>query len=420
VTLRLGHVVTGLLSYRHPLIKGRQMPEEDIMSSNQTYPKSVAREARAHAVTLPAVASRLSRQSAPALGFLLALPVLILSARANAVDGVFEINQICAVNTGCFAGDTPGFPVTISEPGGSYRLTGALEISGSDTTAISLGSGADDVTVDLNGFAMTGPISCTWTLGGTHGPPHTVSCSGSGTGRGVDGEGREGVVLTNGVIRGFGDDGANLGLHARVHGVRFIDNAGYGLLTFDLTFSGVDGHTIVTECSGIKNGEGGLIVGMASTVSDSIASMNGGLGIAGGDGSVIRGSVALVNVDTGVSSGLGSTVVAVASNVNSGTGIYNSSGVVAQAALRGNHADGIENDGVNAHNYISFNGDDGIVMGDGLAHANAIINNKKYAIRLASDGAYSNNMIAENDVGDTIGSSSGNTGQNLCDGTTCP
>jgi len=42
------------------------------------------------------------------------LLVLFLAMPARASDGVLEINQTCAIQTGCFAGDTAGFPVTIS------------------------------------------------------------------------------------------------------------------------------------------------------------------------------------------------------------------------------------------------------------------------------------------------------------------
>jgi hypothetical protein len=54
---------------------------------------------------------------------------LLLSISSRAADGVIEINQSCVAG-GCFAGDTAGFPVTISQPG-SYRLTSNL----SPTTA---------------------------------------------------------------------------------------------------------------------------------------------------------------------------------------------------------------------------------------------------------------------------------------------
>jgi hypothetical protein len=41
---------------------------------------------------------------------LIFLLFLVLAGPALAVDGVLEINQTCAVQTGCFAGDIPGFP----------------------------------------------------------------------------------------------------------------------------------------------------------------------------------------------------------------------------------------------------------------------------------------------------------------------
>jgi len=85
--------------------------------------------------------------------------VLILGLVASTVyasDGVFEINADCAV-FGCFDGDSSGYPVTITNPG-SYRLTGNLTTSNVDTTLISVS--ADSVTIDLNGFALIGPVTC--------------------------------------------------------------------------------------------------------------------------------------------------------------------------------------------------------------------------------------------------------------------
>ena len=49
-----------------------------------------------------------------------ALLLLLLSAlAAHADQGSLEINQLC-VASGCFAGDSPGFPVEITQPG-SYQ-----------------------------------------------------------------------------------------------------------------------------------------------------------------------------------------------------------------------------------------------------------------------------------------------------------
>ncbi len=59
-----------------------------------------------------------------------------------AADGVIEINQATVEANG-------GFPYVISEPG-SYKLTGHLSVL--NTTAIEVR--ADDVTLDLNGFAI--------------------------------------------------------------------------------------------------------------------------------------------------------------------------------------------------------------------------------------------------------------------------
>jgi hypothetical protein len=92
---------------------------------------------------------------------------------AHASDGVFEINADCANVGGCFAGDSSGYPVTITEPG-SFRLTGNLTTSNVDTTLISIS--ADNVTIDLNGFSLIGPVTCS-------GSPNV--CSGSGSGDGI-------------------------------------------------------------------------------------------------------------------------------------------------------------------------------------------------------------------------------------------
>ena len=56
---------------------------------------------------------------------LLTLLVLVWALPVLAVDGVLEINQTCAVPTGCFAGDATGFPVQINASG-SNRPTSNL------------------------------------------------------------------------------------------------------------------------------------------------------------------------------------------------------------------------------------------------------------------------------------------------------
>lgn len=106
-----------------------------------------------------------------------ALALVPLAAVAS--DGAIEINQTRALAGGVTAGDAPGFPVTLSASG-AYRLTGDLDVRGEatpgDVTAIEIS--ADDVTLDLGGYAIRGPVVCT-------GGGSLLSCPGTGSGRGV-------------------------------------------------------------------------------------------------------------------------------------------------------------------------------------------------------------------------------------------
>jgi hypothetical protein len=71
---------------------------------------------------------------------------------------VVLIDQKHALAGGVTPGDAPGFPVTISQPG-SYRLSGNPTVPDLNTTAIHIT--ADRVTLDLNGFSISGPAACT-------------------------------------------------------------------------------------------------------------------------------------------------------------------------------------------------------------------------------------------------------------------
>ena len=55
------------------------------------------------------------------LRLLLPIAPLLAAGPVRAGDGVLEISQTCAIETGCFTGDTPGFPVTIASAGLSPR-----------------------------------------------------------------------------------------------------------------------------------------------------------------------------------------------------------------------------------------------------------------------------------------------------------
>ena len=169
------------------------------------------------------------------LGFLTAI---FAASPAFAGDGRVEINQTCATVTGCHPNDSPGFPVSMNFGGAalSYVLTSDLAVSSPNTGAISLPTGA---TLDLNGFTIQGPVSCT-------GKPAT--CDGSGTGSGVS---LSRGLVRNGTIRGMGHSGIS-GVSMRVENVSIESNGQLGIAAF-----GSEALHVV-NCRVVQNGGDGI------------------------------------------------------------------------------------------------------------------------------------------------------------------
>ena len=176
----------------------------------------------------------------------------------TASAAVVSIDQKHAQAGKVTAGDAPGFPVTISESG-SYRLTSNLVVTEAGVTAIEIT--ADDVTIDLAGFSIVGPNTCT-------GTPVVCTIQGGGIGiKAVADEGLspENVRVMNGTVRGMGG-----------HGIRLIGNG-----------------TVVERVQAVSNGGPGIVVGMGSII-DSVAAFNGsGAAVVG---LIVRGTVARNNV----------------------------------------------------------------------------------------------------------------------------
>lgn len=201
------------------------------------------------------------------LGLWLAAPV------AFAANGVVEINAAC-VDSGCFDGDTAGFPVTISQPG-SYVLTSNLTVASENDNAIVIS--ADDITLDLNGFVVSGPTSCS-------GSPVT-SCSplGSGKGISVDSYSNDRTRIHNGGVTGFGDTGIDLGRDGQLMDLRVSGNGD----------NGIDGGsgTLITRVHVVGNGGYGInTYGMDSMteLSHSLIKGNGSYGARVYDGIVFQ------------------------------------------------------------------------------------------------------------------------------------
>ena len=261
----------------------------------------------------------------------LALILLALaSVSAFAVDGVVLLNQSTAT-AGLGGCDTPGFPITICNPG-SYKLSGNLTVADANTTAIVIAS--DDVTIDLNGFSIRGPLSCVRAT-------YPVQCSGTGTGSGITFSSKfvttDNTTILNGTIQGMGQDGINLNsFGARIEGVHAESNGRVGILITD---------GVVTHCTSVVNALHGISTGSESVISFNRAVYNGGNGINGG-GTVSNNSVSFNGQDGifNVSDAAYNTAI-----FNIGHGISAASGIIGNV-LRSNGLGNVDSSVNMGHN----------------------------------------------------------------------
>lgn len=215
------------------------------------------------------------------LGLLLLIPAI-----SPAVDGVREINQLCAVTGGCFNGDAEGYPLTLSNPG-SYRLTSNLDVSGlpGPEDIIIIQISGSDISLDLNGFSIIGGLTCT-------GTPVT-SCAPAGpNGAGVLVSGSaDDVEISNGRIHGVGLAGIlclqnckvnNMVLSENIFGLSaegndygvFINNVARRNLSDGFAGNGLFEGNIATG-----NGGDGIDADAVSLVIGNQSSNNGGDGV---------------------------------------------------------------------------------------------------------------------------------------------
>jgi parallel beta-helix repeat protein len=225
--------------------------------------------------------------------------VVGFAAPAFAADGAFEINQTC-VAMGCFPGDTPGFPVTTGT-NGRYVLTGDLVLESANTDGVVLNEGS---TLDLGGFAIQGPISC------TGGPP---VCTGDGNGFGVLAYSR--TTVRNGAVRGMRIGVDIVGRGHLVENLAVENNGSAGI-------GGVGEAAIIRGCRVARNGQGGILLSNAHGVliSGNTVTYNAGAGGVNfsGDGGLVERNTIVGNVG-GSGLSVGATVGFVG-NVLTGNG----------------------------------------------------------------------------------------------------
>lgn len=180
----------------------------------------------------------------------------ITAINVGSTHGVIEINQDLAEAGGVTPGDRPGFPVRIDEPG-SYRLTSNLTVN-EHTSAITIF--VPNVTLDLNGFAIIGPVTCVGT---------PIECSSSGVGIGISAAAAAiNTTVMNGGVTGMGNIGVFLPGFCRVENLHVTFNAGIGIQC---------NNCIVRNNTVWLNGADGI--NSAGLVRENVVLFNGGFGL---------------------------------------------------------------------------------------------------------------------------------------------
>lgn len=245
-----------------------------------------------------------------------ALLASLLPVAAFASDGALEINQTC-VATGCVPGDTAGFPVS-TEVGRKYVLTSDLTLASANTDGVVLAEGA---TLDLNGFAITGPYTCSGT---------PIACSGSGNGFAIMAFSRS--TVRDGSVRGM-LVGVNLqGRGQLIENVSVEHNGSSGV-------NGSGEGAIIRGCRVARNEQGGISLSNAhgALVTGNTVTYNAfvGIGISGDGGLIERNSVvgnSGVGISASATTGFGGNVL---TGNNSG-GLQTSGGIQLGANVCGN------------------------------------------------------------------------------------
>lgn len=234
------------------------------------------------------------------------LPSLILAltfcvAPTFASDGVIEINQAVADSGNMLAGDSAGFPVSITESG-SYRLTSNLVIPGSPNPIFinMIEITASNVTLDLNGFVVKStnvcsgvPISCT-------------SAPGSGVNIRVSSAATNAWIHSGSVV-GAPDAGIYCDARCRIEDMTVTHSGSHGIWLLDgghasrsiVSHNARDGisgsDSRVVDCESRSNGERGFTLAGSSFLVNSTADSNEG------DGAYVESGVIVGNllVDNG-------------------------------------------------------------------------------------------------------------------------
>ncbi|TMH28391.1 MAG: hypothetical protein E6H58_18015 [Betaproteobacteria bacterium] len=175
------------------------------------------------------------------------------------------VTALLAASAGAFAqttisqGKNPSFPIAINQPG-SYMLTSNLVVpAGTGGIVIS----APNVTLDLNGFMISGPVTCA----------SAGVCSMAPTANHGIVSTMPNTAIRNGTIKGFQGSGVQIAGASMLADLMVTENAAYGIVGG----SQAQGNTLVNRVRTTLNKLSGLYL-FQSTVIDSAAANNGQAG----------------------------------------------------------------------------------------------------------------------------------------------
>lgn len=148
---------------------------------------------------------------------------LLAPCQAQADEPYIVIDQSSAMAGNVLPDDAPGFPITLSRSG-FYRLGGDLLVP-ADTSGIVIS--APNVTIDLGGHGVIGPVVCSHTRSSL-----VVTCDAASKFSavvGISSVGAVGAVIRNGTVRGFAGLGVHYGEGTTLDRLHIRLNAGVGV-----------------------------------------------------------------------------------------------------------------------------------------------------------------------------------------------
>lgn len=228
---------------------------------------------------------------------LFAMCGMLAAVPASAIDGEILLTQAKAAAGGVTPTDTAGFPITLSLSG-SYKFAGNLSPG---PNLIGIVVTAPDVTIDLNGFELSGGPA-----GGANNARH-----------GIVGQGDR-LTVKNGTIGAFRYSGiyAVSREYLIVENMRII-NGGYGIYNAGgARFARIQNSTIAS------NTNVGITCGRSCHIEGNVVSGNGSYGVNIETGTVL-GNTIIENGYFGITAVAASAKVGVGNNTlvdNAGTG----------------------------------------------------------------------------------------------------